>query len=310
MIAQVARIDPRAAELITKFTYQPPRADPNVRIVLPWEPQVQVSQPASSSSSSAPLPPARLPWNDPLSEEVMSLVNPEVPTCLPPPPRPPPADETNEEVRAQWGNWNKSTVVHFRDVGPRARLTPGELRFSKQLVQFLRRNGAHEEFEYSTDWFFSPEDIMNHFHECDRRELTPQTLIYIAQNNDKARIMVKYNPQGRLIGVGATHGRDDHMRIDEALFEKAIESLDDIPYSDGRIYHGTTRQAVRGILRDGLIPGGVRGGARAHNHCAPYPPGSRYNVAGMRYESAWKNQVTFHFDVQALINQGVSLYQS
>jgi hypothetical protein len=60
-------------------------------------------------------------------------------------------------------------------------LTPGELRLSKQLVQFLMRNGAHEEFEYSTDGFFSPEDIMNHFHECDRRELTPQTLLYIAQ---------------------------------------------------------------------------------------------------------------------------------
>ena len=103
MIAQVARIDPRAAELITKFTYQPPPADPNVRIVLPWEPQTQASQPASSSSSSAPLPPVRFPWDDPLSDEVMSLVNPEVPTCLSPPPRPPPADETNEEVRAQWG---------------------------------------------------------------------------------------------------------------------------------------------------------------------------------------------------------------
>ena len=89
--------------------------------------------------------------------------------------------------------------------------------------------------------------------------------------------------------MGATHGHDDHLDIDEALlFEKAIESLDDVPHSDGRIYHGTVRQSVRSILRDGLIPGGGRGGARAHNHCAPYPPSSPYNVAGMRFEHGWK----------------------
>ena len=98
--------------------------------------------------------------------------------------------------------------------------------------------------------------------------------------------------------IRATQGHSIKKVSDEELLVRLNASDEDLPVS---CVHGTDRRYYGSIVEKGLLVGGGRGHYRNHVNFAPFGPGDKRVISGMRYDC----EVALWIDLKAALIDGI-----
>jgi len=178
---------------------------------------------------------------------------------------------------------------------------PRTVRISKSLTQILRHKAPELGINIRPDGFCPAEEVLalSWLQElsCTRKDMEE-----VVQGSDKKRFET-CEEDGVLL-IRAVQGHSIKVVQDEQLLRRMSAEDDDLP---PLCVHGTYRRYFDSIKAKGLLAGGGQGqGFRNHVHFAPFEPGDKRVISGMRYDC----EVAIWIDLKKALEDGLPFYMS
>lgn len=206
------------------------------------------------------------------------------------------AESTLGEGNAKGGGKGKRKGKSWGDGLPR------HVNISKTLSQILRHKAPTLGIEIDAAGFCKTKDILEARW---LRELncTMEDIEKVVQESDKKRFEAHFDESGVHV-IRAVQGHSLKTLDDELAHERLEEDAEDLPKL---CVHGTYHRYIASILESGLKPGGTDGSAfRKHVHFAPFEPGDKRVISGMRYDT----EVGIWIDLRRAMQAGIPFYIS
>lgn len=177
---------------------------------------------------------------------------------------------------------------------------PRHVKISKTLTQILRHKAVDLGIEIDAAGWCKTEDVLAAQW---MRELncTVEDVENVTKKSDKQRFEV--SNENEIHRVRAVQGHSIEGVEDDEALERLTEDSDlpDI------CVHGTYHRYIKSILHSGLKPGGNDGSAfRKHVHFAPFNPGDKNVISGMRYDA----EVGIWLNLRKAVEAGIPFYIS
>lgn len=178
---------------------------------------------------------------------------------------------------------------------------PRLVRISKTLTQLLRHKAVELELQIRSDGY-CPLDQVIGFQWLQELECTREDVDEVVQSSDKKRFEMKEIDEVWMIR--AVQGHSMKVIDDEQLLQRLEADSEELPRD---CVHGTYRKHLESILGKGLLAGGGQGQTfRNHVHFAPFAPGDKRVISGMRYDC----EIAIWVDVERAVKDGVAFYKS
>eukprot|EP00931_Biecheleriopsis_adriatica_P003178 TRINITY_DN10452_c0_g1_i1.p1 TRINITY_DN10452_c0_g1~~TRINITY_DN10452_c0_g1_i1.p1 ORF type:complete len:433 (-),score=82.37 TRINITY_DN10452_c0_g1_i1:85-1383(-) len=178
---------------------------------------------------------------------------------------------------------------------------PRLVKISKTLTQILRHKAQELNIEIRSDGYCGLAEVLA----CtwlQELECTRDDVQNVVETSDKQRFEMKELDGKEMIR--AVQGHSMKVVMDEELLKKLEAEDADLPQD---CVHGTYRKHLDSICRHGLIAGGGQGQSfRNHVHFAPFAPGDKRVISGMRYDC----EIAIWVDLRKAIAEGVPFYMS
>ncbi|CAE7628835.1 trpt1 [Symbiodinium sp. CCMP2456] len=175
-----------------------------------------------------------------------------------------------------------------------------DVKISKTLTQILRHKAPELGLGIQPDGYCLLEEVLA----CPwlkELDATWDIVQKVVQKSDKKRFELQ-EVDGQLY-IRAVQGHSIKVIDDDKLLKK-LERADELPKD---CVHGTYRRHFESIRKVGLLAGGGQGqGFRNHVHFAPYAPGDKRVISGMRYDC----EIAIWIDLKKAIADGVPFYIS
>lgn len=175
-----------------------------------------------------------------------------------------------------------------------------DVKISKTLTQILRHKAPELGLGIQPDGYCLLEEVLA----CPwlkELDATWDIVQKVVQKSDKKRFELQ--EVGGQLYIRAVQGHSIKVIDDDKLLKK-LEPGDELPKD---CVHGTYRRHFESIRKVGLLAGGGQGqGFRNHVHFAPYAPGDKRVISGMRYDC----EIAIWIDLKQAIADGVPFYIS
>lgn len=178
---------------------------------------------------------------------------------------------------------------------------PRSVRISKTLTQILRHKAPHLGVAIRPDGYCRLTDVLavNWMLELD---CTVDDVESVVRDSDKKRFDMIDESGEQMIRAVQGHSIKDVE--DECLLRRLCAGDSDLPQL---CVHGTYRRHFEKIKASGLMAGGGHGqGFRNHVHFAPFEPGDRRVISGMRYDC----EVAIWINLPRALEDGLPFYVS
>ncbi|CAE7228677.1 TRPT1 [Symbiodinium sp. CCMP2592] len=177
-----------------------------------------------------------------------------------------------------------------------------DVKISKTLTQILRHKAPELGLGIQPDGYCLLEEVLA----CPwlkELDATWDIVQKVVQKSDKKRFELQ--DVGGSIYIRAVQGHSIKVIDDDKLLKKLeLEPAGELPKD---CVHGTYRRHFESIRKVGLLAGGGQGqGFRNHVHFAPYAPGDKRVISGMRYDC----EIAIWIDLKRAIADGVPFYIS
>eukprot|EP00930_Biecheleria_cincta_P084918 TRINITY_DN7433_c0_g1_i1.p1 TRINITY_DN7433_c0_g1~~TRINITY_DN7433_c0_g1_i1.p1 ORF type:complete len:432 (-),score=87.93 TRINITY_DN7433_c0_g1_i1:37-1293(-) len=178
---------------------------------------------------------------------------------------------------------------------------PRLVRISKTLTQLLRHKAVELEMPIRSDGYCPLDQVIGQ-QWLQELDCTREDVDEVVTTSDKKRFEIKVI-DGVLM-IRAVQGHSMKVIDDDELLQRLEAGSADLPRD---CVHGTYRKHLDSILRHGLLAGGGQGQSfRNHVHFAPFAPGDKRVISGMRYDC----EIAIWVDVEQAIKDGVPFYKS
>lgn len=175
------------------------------------------------------------------------------------------------------------------------------VRVSKTLTQILRHKAPDLGIDIDSAGFCKTEAVLATAW-MQELECTLEDVDQVVKESDKQRFEVQYIND--IHCIRAVQGHSIEAVDDEASLRRLAEDDSDLPE---RCVHGTYHRYLDAILEEGLKPGGAEGAcSRKHVHFAPFEPGDKRVISGMRYDA----EVAIWVDLKRAMQAGIPFYMS
>lgn len=174
-------------------------------------------------------------------------------------------------------------------------------KISKLLTQVLRHKAEDVGISIRPDGYCRVDEVMK-FDWLLQVECKLQDVEEVVRNSDKKRFELA-NFEGKL-HIRAVQGHSMKVVVDDALLKRLLHTDEDLP---PHCVHGTYMRHWPSIQQTGLKAGGELGqDFRNHVHFAPFEPGDKRVISGMRGDC----EVAIWIDLPRAIEDDVPFFMS
>jgi len=178
---------------------------------------------------------------------------------------------------------------------------PRDVRISKTLTQILRHKAVDLGVQIFCDGYCDLEDVLK-VPWLQSIGCTAEDVQKVVRDSDKKRFELA--EEAGVIRIRAVQGHSIKVVQDEHLLRRLSAHDHDLPK---QCVHGTYHRHLQSIMQRGLLAGGGAGQAfRNHIHFAPFDPGDRRVISGMRYDC----EVAIWIDLKRALSDDVPFYMS
>ena len=178
---------------------------------------------------------------------------------------------------------------------------PRTVQISKTLASILRHKACELGVSIRPDGFCSLQEVLD----CSwilELGASRHEILACAKSNDKKRFETR-DIDG-VLHIRACQGHSMKVVQDEQLLRKLHASDADLP---GCCVHGTYMRHFASIIDKGLIAGGSSGSNfRNHVHFAPFAPGDKRVISGMRASC----EIAIWVNIREALEEGLPFFMS
>ena len=173
------------------------------------------------------------------------------------------------------------------------------MKVTKAMTRVLRHSAVEQGLAIRVDGFLDVQELLSE-RRVQALGVTKDEVIEAVHSNDKKRFELLQ--EGTQVFIRATQGHSMRYVEDEQLLTP-LDQAD--PLLPTVCVHGTYRRHVESILQQGLLAGGGKS-QRKHVHFAPFEPGDKEIVSGMRYDC----DTAIYLDLRGALRAGLPFFKS
>ena len=185
------------------------------------------------------------------------------------------------------------------DAGGKGKGQDRDMKVTKAMTRVLRHSAVEQGLAIRVDGFLDVQELLSE-RRVQALGVTEDEAIEAVHSNDKKRFELLH--EGTQVSIRAIQGHSMRHVEDEQLLTP-LDQAD--PWLPTVCVHGTYRRHAESILQQGLLAGGGKS-QRKHVHFAPFEPGDKEVVSGMRYDC----DTAIYLDLRRALRAGLPFFKS